>query len=154
MTRALAVALCLLGLLATGCGGDDSKKDYEQAITQISKEWQSELQRVGQQVTTSPDRAEIAGVLARSSKVLADAGKKVDDIDPPDDVGEAHRLLATGLRELAGVFQKAERAARRGDESAMQSTLTDIDTSSGGRKIARADELYRKADYTISQQQK
>src|SRR3990170_1661097 len=123
---AIATALLALGAMAVGCGGTEalSAKEYFNKLEAIANETQ-EKESTAQpseedSASLTPDQVKEQGIefLDSSATINEDALQKVEDLDPPDDLQEAHdRLVAAGrgrrLLQLAGIRRVDVRRFRR-----------------------------------------
>jgi len=110
---AIATSLLALGAVAVGCGGTEalSAEEYFNRLEAIAKETQekdSAAQPSGEDsASLTPDEVKEQGiaVLNSSAAINEDALKKVDDLDPPDDLQEAHDRLVAAESDMATRFR-------------------------------------------------
>jgi hypothetical protein len=114
----LSISALGLVLMVSSCGGGGngqlSKSEYESKIGAILQPLQgSTLQKL---VTISPgdrDRAVLA--LKDGESTLRDAVSELESMKPPDDAVDPTRLLAKGVRAIAGQVTAIRKDAERGD---------------------------------------
>lgn len=97
-----------LGLAAAGCGGGGSsgaplsKDEYESRMQALQKE----LSSFGSAFENLSDPAELTDALREGADLLDEAAGKLEDIEPPDEIREAHERLAPGARAVADFFRE------------------------------------------------
>ena len=110
---AIATALLALGAVAVGCGGTEalSAEEYFNKLEAIANETQ-EKESAAQpseedSASLTPDQVKEQGseFLDSSATINEDALKKVEDLDPPDDLQEAHDRLVAAEDDMATRFR-------------------------------------------------
>ena len=116
MARILPVfslAAVILGMLAVACGGGGalSAEEYFSKLEAIAKETQ-EKESAAQpseedSASLTPDEIKEQGTkfLDSLATINEDALKKVEDLDPPDDLQEGHDRLVSAEGEMATRFR-------------------------------------------------
>lgn len=117
------VAAAAIGLAA--CGGDDSngngdgggevsREEYEQALTDFGSDFEDAFAQLGSlSGVGSPEEA--AGLLAEAEMLTRDAASDLGAIEPPSDVTDPHERLVVALGSLADTFAEGADAAAAGD---------------------------------------
>ena len=141
---ALAATLASV-LLVAGCGGEDKQETFAKDFGPINAQILALGRKVGTAVGTARGKGDVA--LADEFAALADQvgkqRKKLDDLDPPDDVSSATEDLTSGLGKVEKDLRGISKAARGHDaEGARSSTEALVRDSaplrSARRKIERA----------------
>jgi hypothetical protein len=129
MTRArhrivIAVAIgAAAALLAGGCGGSQavSKDEYGAELRGVMGELEEAYGDAGSAVAPGADNAtasveQTVQKLRTSQLALRDAGNRLEDIDPPEQLADDHAALVQGVRDMAdavdlliGAQEQAER---------------------------------------------
>ena len=115
MKRYIAVAatLLILGTAAVGCSGAEalSAEEYFNKLEAVANETQEKESAAqpseADSASLTPDEVKEQGiaVLNSSAAINEDALKKVDDLDPPDDLQEAHDRLVAAESDMATRFR-------------------------------------------------
>jgi hypothetical protein len=109
--RSALVTVALAALLV-GCGGDDklSPEDYRAELRKICQE--SDRQTNGVQEPTRATPEAIADYLTRLRDINASTIKKVEELEPPDDLRGAHdralRANREGRQKVDSVIEELE----------------------------------------------
>jgi hypothetical protein len=107
----------VLLVLAAGCGGDDGKATYEDAVTGYFAEEEPATDDYEQEAEEADDLAGFAEVLDEglegSERRFRDFR---EDADPPDDVADVHDDLVDTVSEELRLGGLIVEAARAGDE--------------------------------------
>ena len=117
--RLLILLACASALAAVaGCGGDGgggtplSKQDYEQQMQAL----QSKLSSTADELTTAfsnpSDIPAMTAGLNKTADLLDEASQSLDDIEPPEDVADAHQAMvdnsAAAADKIRGLADKVE----------------------------------------------
>ena len=88
-----------LTALLVGCGGDDklSKEDYQAELRKICAESERRTNEVEEPTRATPEA--IADYLQRLRDVNAQTIEKVEELEPPDELKDAHDRALTANRE-------------------------------------------------------
>ena len=116
MARILLVfslAAVVLGMLAVACGGGGALSAEEyfnklEAIANETQEKESSAQPSEEDsASLTPDQVKEQGIefLDSSATINEDALQKVEDLDPPDDLQEAHDRLVAAESDMATRFR-------------------------------------------------
>lgn len=103
-TKLSGRALMLGGVIACGlalvsCGGPLSKAEYEAQVDAIARQANTEI---GETLdSTGPPEA---SDLKRAATTMRTAADDLAEIDPPDEVAEAHKRMIRGMRGLGTWF--------------------------------------------------
>jgi hypothetical protein len=137
LTCALALALVTFA----GCGGDDklSTKDYRAELKKICDESDRRTQAVQEPTRATPEA--IADYFGRLRDINVQAIEKVEKLEPPDELADAHERALQANREgrekVDAVIQELEDG---GDPTQVLSDARkDLEESSEAAKKAGAD---------------
>ena len=97
MRRAILTLTLALGI--TACGGEDrmSKEDYQAELRKICTESERKTDDVAEPTRATPEA--IADYLQRLRDINADAIKKFEGLEPPEDLQGPHDRALTANRE-------------------------------------------------------
>lgn len=114
--RVTALATLLVAL-AAGCGGDDGRGAYEDAVNGYFAEEEPATDAYEEEAEEADDLAEFAEVLDEG---LEGSERRFEDFqqdaDPPDDVADVHDDLVDTVSEELRLGALIVEAARQGDE--------------------------------------
>ena len=96
--RRLAL-IFVLAVALTGCGGDDrlSKDDYRAQLREICLDSESRTEAIDEPTRATPEA--IADYLTRLRDVNALTIKEVEELEPPEDLEEAHERALDANRD-------------------------------------------------------
>ena len=135
--------LATLGLAAAfaGCGGDDqlSPEDYRAELRKLCQEAERKTNQV--QEPTRATREAIADYLTRLRDINAQTIQRVEDLEPPDDLKDAHdRALKANRDGRAKVDAVIEDLEAGGDPTqVLTAARKDLEASSRAAKQAARD---------------
>ena len=135
MNRLLALCLAAVALVAAGCGGDD-KGDYTNDVREIAQELDESS--AGADLRNVNSTKELADALRRAADLLDEAAGDLEDLDPPDEVSDAHGKLTDGARETADAFRRVADQAEGGSQEQVLASLNELLTSGGAKKLEQA----------------
>ena len=130
-----------LTVLVVGCGGDDgmSKEDYQAELRKICAESEKKTNEVREPTRSTPEA--IADYLQRLRDVNAETIQKVEELEPPEDLQEAHdRALEAnkeGREKVDAVIKELEEG---GDpQQVLTDARKDLESASAEAKKAGED---------------
>jgi multidrug resistance efflux pump len=156
MRRVFLPTAAALVLLA-GCGGDGggplSKADYqtelerattavEQAFTKLSES----LQNVSEEKGSLEDAADEVTNIQDELRSAADG---LDDVEPPENVSEAHDTLIDGMRRLADDLDEMKTALEEGDAGKLQEISSGFENLESSKLLERATNDLEAAGYKL-----
>jgi hypothetical protein len=98
--RAFAlIALLVFSLAVSGCGGPPSKAEYEAQVDTIARQANAQIGEILD--SSGPPEA---SDLSAAAKTMRGAADDLEEIEPPDQVAEAHKRMIKGMRGLASWF--------------------------------------------------
>jgi hypothetical protein len=103
----LATLACALTLAACGGGGDTAA--YEDGLRAIQQQLDA-ASEASASVPADADDAARAAALEQAHEDLAAAADRAAELDPPDDVRDAHEDLVQALRDYADLFARLAQA--------------------------------------------
>ena len=148
-----AVALVAAGL-AAGCGGGDdrlSQGEYEDRVADVGTNLEQSFDDLSGTFdegdgASLDDAADQIGQIQEDMRQRAD---ELDDVEPPEDVQEAHDKLVEGLQGFADDLDEFRQAVDEGDVQAIQQFATEFQQSDAAKKIQEAGEELEKKGYDI-----
>jgi hypothetical protein len=151
----LLACLSAIAVATAGCGGGGgssgalSKEDYEQQMQALQADLSSTANELQSAFTNPQDIDAMAKGLGRAADLLDEASQKLDDIEPPADVADAHQSMidnsasaATKLRDLADKVQNEPL-------SELQSSLQDFQNLDEFTKLQQAVDDIKAKGYDI-----
>lgn len=148
MIRKLSLGLAppLLVLLFTGCGGDRlSRREYEHKVRAEYADVQQAFRATG----ASVGRPELADKIEQAQKQLRDAAEALEGLEPPKEVEEQNEEIVEGLREYADDLDAVQKAAKTGDQAAIEAFNEGIGTNEAVGRIAEAAEEMKFKGYDL-----
>jgi len=106
---AALLVVASLGIVAAGCGGggggggSTSKADYLEQMQALGNQLSSSFSDLGNAKPT--DLSSSVALFNDVADALDDAGDKLDSVEPPDEVSDAHQKLVDGAHEAADDFR-------------------------------------------------
>ncbi|HEX8206962.1 MAG TPA: hypothetical protein VF587_12955 [Solirubrobacteraceae bacterium] len=93
------VSICVLAAAFAGCGGDDklSTDEYRSKLREICAESDKKTDQVSEPTRATPEA--IANYLQRLRDVNADTIEEVEELEPPDELADAHERALDANRE-------------------------------------------------------
>ncbi len=125
MRNAVILLACLLGVVAiAGCGGGGggngealSKADYEEAMQALQADLDASTNELQQAFADPQDIPAMTDGLNQASALMDEASQSLDEIEPPEDVADAHQTMvdksaaaADRLSEFADTVENASLA--------------------------------------------
>ena len=139
--------LLAAALLVAGCGGAEplSKQEYER-----------EFRKAGAGATPGPPparkpapRSRQAAVFERSAVRLREIARRLDSLDPPEEVADAHDDYVAGLREMADVTRRWATAIRAGDPRRADAVIAESVAKDRSPPLAPALREFRRRGYWV-----
>lgn len=144
--RRLVAALAIVALTAAGCGGDGGG-DYANDVRDVGQKLQDSS--VGKELQNVKSPQQLADALRKAAGLLDEAAAKLDELDPPDEAADAHRKLTEGARETADAFRKVADQAEGGNAQDVLSTLGQLTSSGGAKKLEEGLSELEKEGYDV-----
>ena len=137
--RLLALLLLIVVPLAlTACGGSDKKDTYKKDAQKIANQVQADSTAAQSsfQGVTSPDQLVTAfnDYKTKLDKSISD----FENLDPPDDIKDAHNKFVTDLKALSDDITKAVDALKTKDQAALTSLQTKVQQDSAALTASAA----------------
>jgi hypothetical protein len=134
--RGLAAACVVLAL--AGCGSA-SKDDYAKGFRPINDELVELGQRIGKSAGAASGKSDrqIKTEFGGYAKETADLRKKLDDLDPPDDLKSDHDKLASAVGDAEHSLEGIENAAREHSAQGARRSTLDLVEASRNLRAAR-----------------
>ena len=137
-------------LLASGCGGPLSKKEYEQEMNRIGGKVDKSIDKLSTSESQAPTGDDI-------SKVADEMGSAADDMEalsPPKEIEKTHDLMVRGLRRLSEAFDTLAGSLEetKGNKQRMEKFLNflkDEKAQSGLADLSKAQEQFAAKDYRV-----
>jgi outer membrane murein-binding lipoprotein Lpp len=138
MRRYVLVAVLAAALLA-GCGGDDKQDTFAKDFRPINGDIQGLGRKVGNAVSSARGKSDVA--LANQFSGLADQvgeqRKKLDGLDPPDDLKSDTDDMTSALRKVEKDLRGISKAARGHDAEGARSSTEALVRDSEPLRTAR-----------------
>ena len=144
VTLGAAVLLLLLGAVAASCkdgkGGGLSLEEYFQKLDSIQE--QADATFATQEASTGEPSQDASGeelaaflrdTVTSSADVLRDAAADVNDLEPPDEVADAHSDIVAAINDLVAAFDDMA--------DSVPDTLTLAELENAGATFFNSDEL-------------
>lgn len=151
---------CLFSLLAAlfgaltiaGCGGDGmSKQEYESRVREISNEATDKVTKsFGEQEGDVPSGESIQA----AAQAYEQGADDIDDLDPPEEVKDAHETLVEALRlmgqTMGSLGEEVEQApTNKGKHQAITKGLASGDFTRAREQLARALDEFNDKGYRV-----
>jgi hypothetical protein len=101
----LVAMLVLVGLLAGGCGSDDSSSStasdpdsYAGDVVAIMQPLSADLQQAGDDATNASSEDDVVAALDDSEAVLSDSVDQLQALTPPEEVADLHQQLIAEIQ--------------------------------------------------------
>jgi hypothetical protein len=111
VVRASLVVVCLVALVASGCGSKPkpvTKAQYEQQLQTLGQDLVNAGSQIGQHVDISSFNDDISNFQDH----LRDASKQLKGLKPPPDAQEPNQRLADAFHDLADALEPVKDARR------------------------------------------
>jgi hypothetical protein len=128
--RRAALALCLIALAGCGGGDDGGGESSESPKERYTQEFKAAIEATEQEGERIPDLpgdaplAEQAGQLRQAVLLMRRLGDRLADVEPPDDIAQAHERFVSGVRAMADDATALVQAAEAGDEARLERLLS------------------------------
>ncbi len=101
MRNAVILLACLLGVVVmAGCGGGDggnggavSKEDYEAAMQSLQADLAASANELQEAFSDPTDIDAMSDGLSQTADLMSEASQNLDEIEPPEDVADAHQTM-------------------------------------------------------------
>jgi outer membrane murein-binding lipoprotein Lpp len=148
--RAAALA-AVAGILLAGCGSQKheplSKPAYERELRAAIGVLNSDLTKLGPAAEAAPKQ--VAGRIEQIQEAIRGAADRLDKVEPPADIRDAHEQLVDGLRELADEFDESREAAEKGNAEELREAQESLERTASARKLRRAIGRIQDAGYDV-----
>jgi hypothetical protein len=148
LAASLAAAAVLVG--GGGCGGGDrlSKAEYEEKMQEVG----ASLERSFEAIGDNPDSLDqLSEALGKSQDELREAADELEDVEPPENVEDAHDDVVDGLRGVADQFGELVEATEEGDPEEIEQFMKDFEDSDAAKKLQSATEEIKSKGYKIEE---
>lgn len=136
-----SAATLLLALAFAGCGGDDqlSPEEYRSQLRKICAESDRKTNQVTEPTRATPEA--IADYLQRLRDINAQTIKKVEELDPPDELKDAHERALKANREGREKVDDVIEELQKGGEptEVLSEARKDLEAASRAAKQAARD---------------
>ncbi len=137
--RAWGAAALVAAGLAAGCGGGDdrlSQGEYEDRVADVGTDLEESFDDLSgtfeQGEGASLDEA--ADQIGQIQESMRERADELDDLEPPEDVQEAHDKLVEGLNGFADDLDEFRQAVDEGDVQAIQQFATEFQQSDAAQE--------------------
>jgi hypothetical protein len=154
----LVLAVSALGVVTAGCGGSGggssggtTKADYLKQMKALGTELSTSFSDLANARPTSKKSS--AALLRNVGDALDAAGDKLDDIDPPAEVADAHQKLIDGTHEAADEFRDLASKLDSASPSQLPAILSQLNPSKlpGFVKMQQAVNEFKAKGYQLGQ---
>jgi hypothetical protein len=125
----MGVATCATAIAFAGCGGDDNKALSYSAFTEkaneICKSSDADIEATSNKLTGKA--ATDAPIYDELIPKIEDASDKLKDLDPPDELKEAHDNFNAVLDKQIQGAKDAQEAAKTGDDAAYVAKVKELE---------------------------
>ena len=159
MKRALAIAVLLAGAIAiAGCGGGGggggggsplSKEDYEQQMQALQADLEASATELQQAFSDPQDIPAMTGGLNQAADLLEEASQSLDDIEPPEDVAEAHQTMVDKSAAAAQKISDLADQVANASLTELQSTLEEFGSLTEFTELTNAVNEIKSKGYDI-----
>lgn len=116
MPKYLCAPLALLALVAAGCGGGPSKKEYAADLDNVCKRSNEKIQKL-----RTPRTIKQIGSFTRQVRpILEDSIKEAEDLKLPDEKGDEFKAYIQDSKRSLGELDDLQRAADSGNTRAVR----------------------------------
>jgi len=131
--NAVILVVCLLGVVViAGCGGGGgngqalSKEDYEQQMQALQADLESSTNELQQAFSDPQDIPAMTAGLNQAADLMQEASDKLDAIEPPEDVADAHQTMVDKSAAAASKLSDFADAVENASLAELQETLADF----------------------------
>ncbi len=136
MRNAVILLACLCGVVAiAGCGGGDgsnggalSKEDYEAAMQSLQTDLQASAEELQAAFSDTTDINAMSDGLSQTADLMSQASQDLDDIEPPDDVADAHQAMVDQSAAAAERLTEFADTVANASLADLQETLAEFQT--------------------------
>ena len=136
MRNAVILLACLCGVVAiAGCGGGDgsnggalSKEDYEAAMQSLQSDLEASAEELQSAFSDTTDINAMSDGLSQTADLMSQASQDLDDIEPPDDVAEAHQAMVDQSAAAAERLTEFADTVANASLADLQETLAEFQT--------------------------
>jgi uncharacterized membrane protein len=132
--NAVILLACLLGVVVlAGCGGGGggngealSKEDYEAAMQSLQTDLEASADELQQAFSDPSDIDAMSDGLNQTADLMSDASQSLDEIEPPEDVAEAHQAMVDQSASAADRLTEFADTVANASLADLQDTLSEF----------------------------
>jgi hypothetical protein len=133
--KAVILLACLLGAVAlAGCGGGGggdngaalSKEDYESAMQDLQTDLEASADELQKAFSDTTDIDAMSDGLSQTADLMSEASKSLDEIEPPEDVAEAHQTMVDQSAAAADRLTEFAETVENASLAELQEKLTEF----------------------------
>jgi hypothetical protein len=148
----------MLGAVAlAGCGGDGgggnggalSKEDYEAAMQSLQADLEASADELQQAFSNPQDIPAMTEGLNQAASLMQEASDSLDEIEPPDDVADAHQTMVDQSAAAAGRLTDFAETVENASLADLQERLTEFQNFEEFAELEQAVADIKAAGYDI-----
>jgi uncharacterized membrane protein len=131
--KAAILLACVLGaVVMAGCGGGGgdggalSKEDYEAAMQSLQTDLEASADELQQAFSDPSDIDAMSDGLSQTADLMSDASQSLDEIEPPEDVAEAHQAMVDQSASAADRLTEFADTVANASLADLQDTLSEF----------------------------
>ncbi len=157
MRRLLILLACVSALAAVaGCGSGGggggtplSKQDYEEQMQALQAKLSSSTNELSTAFSNPSDIPAMTAGLNKTADLLDDASQSLDDIEPPEDVADAHQAMVDNSAAAADRIRDLADKVENDSLSELQSDVQDFQNFPEFSKLQQAVDDIKAKGYDI-----
>jgi uncharacterized membrane protein len=133
--NAVILLACLLGVVVmAGCGGGGgggngtalSKEDYEAAMQELQTDLEASANELQSAFSDTTDIDAMSDGLNQTADLMSEASQNLDEIEPPEDVADAHQTMVDQSAAAADKLSEFADTVANASLADLQDTLAEF----------------------------